>query len=429
MGRSPQSIPPKALWIGLCFPQLESDANQTELESLAAWAGRFTPQVSLEPPCGLLLEVAGSLKLYGGLPALVRAMRSDLHAMGHLAQLAGAPTPRAAWWLARAGRSRFFTELTPLADALRRLPLMVLDCDVRTQTLLRDIGARTLGDLWDLPRDGLGRRCGQALLNQLDCALGRRAEPRRFHEPPPFYSAQQHLPFELTHADPLLQVAERLLQQLAGYLSVRNAAITGFEFILVHRGRAPTVVEIALTAPSREATHMLHLLRERLTRTALPAATHEVRLEARNIQSFAGRHDSLFIDDFSASQDWPRLVDQLRARLGAENVQGIALAAEHRPEYASVSCEVGRRRASPSLNFGLRPLWLLPRPRNLVERQGVPQFDGPLKLLAGPERIQSGWWDAEQEGRDYFIAQSQAQALLWIYRVAARGWYLHGWFA
>jgi len=47
----------------------------------------------------------------------------------------------------------------------------------------------------------------------------------------------------------------------------------------------------------------------------------------------------------------------------------------------------------------------------------------------GPERIQSGWWDGAYERRDYFIAQTPARALLWIYRVAARGWYLHGWFA
>nr|PZN02322.1 MAG: hypothetical protein DIU74_08145 [Pseudomonadota bacterium] len=59
----------------------------------------------------------------------------------------------------------------------------------------------------------------------------------------------------------------------------------------------------------------------------------------------------------------------------------------------------------------------------------MPHYEGPLKLLMGPERIQSGWWDGAYERRDYFIAQTPARALLWIYRVAARGWYLHGWFA
>jgi protein ImuB len=52
-------------------------------------------------------------------------------------------------------------------------------------------------------------------------------------------------------------------------------------------------------------------------------------------------------------------------------------------------------------------------------------------LLAGPERIEAGWWDGQHVARDYFIARNQAQSLLWIYRerdVHAR-WYVHGFFS
>ena len=43
-------------------------------------------------------------------------------------------------------------------------------------------------------------------------------------------------------------------------------------------------------------------------------------------------------------------------------------------------------------------------------------MDGPLILLAGPERIESGWWDGHPVVRDYFVAGNAAQAVLWIYR-------------
>jgi hypothetical protein len=36
------------------------------LEAIGAWACQFTPKVSLEPPQALLLEVEGSLRLFGG---------------------------------------------------------------------------------------------------------------------------------------------------------------------------------------------------------------------------------------------------------------------------------------------------------------------------------------------------------------------------
>ncbi len=44
---------------------------------------------------------------------------------------------------------------------------------------------------------------------------------------------------------------------------------------------------------------------------------------------------------------------------------------------------------------------------------------GPLRLLAGPQRLESGWWNPEPneaQSRDYFIARSETAGLLWVYR-------------
>ena len=81
-----------------------------------------------------------------------------------------------------------------------------------------------------------------------------------------------------------------------------------------------------------------------------------------------------------------------------------------------------------------RPVWLLPQPLALPEQQSRPLLDGrPLQLLAGPERIESGWWDGAHAARDYFIAQAHDGALVWVYRARlplaeppGQGWYLHG---
>jgi protein ImuB len=75
-----------------------------------------------------------------------------------------------------------------------------------------------------------------------------------------------------------------------------------------------------------------------------------------------------------------------------------------------------------------RPSWLLQEPQPLTTRRGRPLHDGPLQLLAGPERIESGWWDGADIQRDYYIARTTLGARLWIYREhsGARGWFLHG---
>jgi protein ImuB len=81
-----------------------------------------------------------------------------------------------------------------------------------------------------------------------------------------------------------------------------------------------------------------------------------------------------------------------------------------------------------------RPIWLLAQPQPLPERRSQPWLDGgPLQLLAGPERIESGWWDGAPALRDYFVASAADGALVWIYRArlpggdaGADGWFLHG---
>ncbi len=76
-----------------------------------------------------------------------------------------------------------------------------------------------------------------------------------------------------------------------------------------------------------------------------------------------------------------------------------------------------------------RPFWLLAEPLLLNVRHDRPIYHGPLQLLRGPERIESGWWDHLRIARDYFVAQDQQAVRYWIYRerdTELARWFLHG---
>lgn len=82
-----------------------------------------------------------------------------------------------------------------------------------------------------------------------------------------------------------------------------------------------------------------------------------------------------------------------------------------------------------------QPVWLLPEPQPLAERGQRPLLHGqPLQLLAGPERLETGWWDDQLALRDYFIAQAAGGALVWVFRrrtptgEGEAGWFLQGLF-
>jgi Nucleotidyltransferase/DNA polymerase involved in DNA repair len=414
-------------WIALYFPPFAqpSTPEHDALHGMALWACRFTPHIVLKEN-GLLLDITGSLVLFGGLKALLQTLRADLKQMNCGVHIASAPTATAAWWLARAAPNRVLLQTEALPQALSPLPLAVLDCADKQRLLFAQLGLRNIGDLAQLPRAGVTKRFGR-VLDQLDQALGVQAEGHSFFEPPESFRVRVEPPAEIEQAEALLFVAKRLVIQLGSFLAARLAAIQAFELQLEHRDAPMTTLRIGLMEPSRDTDHLLHLLRERLTRLALPQPVRAIALHAPELSAWAGKNHSLLQDDTTQAEEWPRLVEQLRARLGAQNVRSIQLQAEHRPEAAFVFAAPDT--PSPTLDFPLRPLWLLPEPRALREHEERPHYQGPLKLIAGPERIRSGWWDGRPISRDYFIAQTAAQSLLWIYREAGRGWFLHGYFA
>lgn len=382
-------------------------AEKEALEAIAAWACQFTSRVSLEPPQCLLLEVEGSLRLFGGCGRLMERLRGGLAQLGFEALLAAGPTPRAALWFARGTGE-------PLS--LEELPVQAIDASPEARALLSKIGIRTLGALLRLPRAGVAARFGQRLLGDLDQVLGRTPEPRDFFVPPGRFSAQLELPSPVMETERVLFAAHRLLLQLEGFLAARQAGVRGFRLALMHRGAVPGAIDIGFSAPRRDAGQGLRLLRERLGRTTLAAAVEAIRLEAAQLVPLSGSTRDLLDDARAEAEDWERLTERLQARLGGERVHGLCLHADHRPEHAWRAAGKGDRVAAPA---NPRPLWLLEPPRRLGE--------GDFVLLAGPERIESGWWDGADVARDYFIA-TRGPSLAWIYR-APEGWFLHGLFA
>jgi len=216
--------------------------------------------------------------------------------------------------------------------------------------------------------------------------------------------------------------------QLAGYLAARSGGVQRFALRLAHRDGGATEIAIGLVTPSRDADHFILLLRERLASVALREPVRAIAIEAADVLPLAGDNLGLFPDEAGAPGSWDRLIERLRARLGTGSVHGVAARAEHRPERASAAAEPGEKQLA--LQFGERPFWLLEAPRPIPEVGAVPNYGGPLTLLAGPERIESGWWDDDDIARDYFVARTPAESLVWIYRERrGGGWYLHGLFA
>ncbi|HNJ75897.1 MAG TPA: DNA polymerase Y family protein [Azospira sp.] len=420
----------------LAVQERDAERERRRLETLACWAGGFTSEVSLALPDALLLEVAGSLRLFGGLEALLARLLQGIAGQGHAACTALAPTPRAALWLAVAGEAGNAAvprclDVADLRDTLGTLPLEVLELDAAQMRRITGFGARNLGDLLRLPRSGLARRLGIGLTTSLAQALGEVPDLRERFRFPDTFRESLELPARVEDAARLLFAAQRLVQVLCGWLAARGSGIAACRLQLEHERGHATLLELVFAAPTRDPERIGRVLRERLERLSLIAPVAALVLLAGAPEPLPGREGGLF-GETAAGEGVMLLVERLQARLGEASVHAVAARPEHRPERASTSVAPGL--GSAAVFPGPRPCWLLPRPQPLSEVGGRPQRDGPLTLLAGPERIESGWWDAgEAEAvgdvrRDYFVALSSRHEWLWVYR-CHEGWFLHGHFS
>lgn len=419
-----------ALASGLQTAPRDTAAEAAALERIAAWAIQFTPAVSIARPAEVLLEIAGSLALFGSLKRLWNEIAEGLRTLGFTASMACAPTPLAALWFARAGLAVRLRHADALKASLPDLPLEAMQCPPEALALLQNVGASTVSDCLALPRDGLARRLGQAFVDDLDRALGRLPDPRLFFAPPTAFKAAQPLPAPAQDAEMLLFAARRLLAELCGFLAATSNGVQRLTFSFAHHGRAPTRLALTLVAATRDADHLTNVLRERLERTALPSPATAIALDSDLLLPLASRNLALLPEAGQGEEAAAQLVERLRARLGENAVLGLKRFADHRPERAWRACPPG---SSGTVNGAVagRPLWLLAEPRRLSEVASAPSYGGRLTLLAGPERIESGWWDSRDVMRDYFVACNPSEALLWIYRERGSGgaWFLHGVFA
>lgn len=439
------------LWHAIQF-----DASAlVERDALSGWATRamrFTPAVSLDPPAGLLLDTGPSLRYFGGLDALENRIRRELD--GHppsIASIACAPTPCAASLLARWRDGARCAGLADLSACLGPLPVGLLAAAQDTLDTLESAGLRRISALLALPRAGLARRFGQALLDELDRALGRLPDPRPRHAPPPAFDMRLELPVRVDSAPALDWAAGRLLERLCDWLQASRKAARRFELLIAHDDGPPdTVVAPGLAEPAWQVDRLRPLLRERLAALKLPAPAIALRLRCSELDAAAVESGQLFPDPVSVTGALAPLIERLQARLGHHRVQRLQPLSDHRPEAAWQACEVDLARLrrkpetsrkpgkpveadEPAARFAAlpRPLWLLDSPVAIGERNGRPFRDGPLNLLAGPERIESGWWEVRSVQRDYFVAEDSLHRLLWIYRERLRddatgGWFLHG---
>jgi protein ImuB len=469
---------------------VDAAADDLALRRIALWATRYTPTASPwaeeNGADGFFLDIEGSAHLFGGEEKLIADLAERLKNFGLAARLAVAATPGAAWALSHFHKTSLFVLPSgEEAAALSGMPVEALRLPPDIRTTLRRLGLKSVGAVIDKPRAPFAARFTAQLLRRLDQALGRLDEPLLPIVAPPVYHSLQYLLEPIVTQEAVIARARRLMQVLVNVLTRDDAGARALRLSLYRVDGAVETIDIGLTLPTRNVSHVARLLDLKL---ATLAATHDTRfnsefgyeaiglaitraepMPARQIEiSAASPSDPSPASgggsgwgSGDAAERYAALIDALRQRLGPQRVRRFEPVASHIPEQAEVLAPIdGEESAWPLADEKNRPLLLLPQAEPTEVTALIP--DGPPRRFSwrgvtydiagaqGPERIGAQWWRApppyppplagEEKGggptRDYYLVEDFGGHRFWLYREGLYGretamarWYVHGLFA
>lgn len=411
------------------FPR-DPTAEQRRLNQLGVLAFDFSNTVSLYTTNSVVLEIKASLRLFGGVDRLFKGINKRLKKFGGEAVVTIAPTPRAAVWLTQSTDNRFIFKAEELVSALRDLPVSVLTADKRRLMGLNRSGIATLSDLLRLPRDGVSRRFGSRLIDDLDLALARQKEPLNLFYPVECFSASVEL-YRPTHKlEYLVSAASTLLSRLEGFLDKRKAATQHIQCVLAHSHEPDTVIDVGSNVTMRKACQFMFLLEEHLQTKQWPAEVTELTVRSTQIDVFFPEQLDLFDTAVTDETRWQQLLERFRVRLGEKALQRLQLNLDHRPEKAqSVFALYSVMEGIDKAGERSRPVWLLSDPQPLKASSQHLCWQGALSLDSEVECIEQGWWDGNDIRRHYRIAHNSNGSRLWLFQDhRSERWFLHGLF-
>ena len=445
------------------------------LAGLGRWAVRLSPWVATDGDEGLVLDVTGCARLFGGEEGLVAVARDGLAALGLTVRAGLADTVGAAWAVARhGGRDE---DAAPVGDAIdqevhatrsraaRRagrparvgagavivppgagravlgpLPVAALRIGPEAGAALAGLGLRRIEDVAVLPRAQLARRLGVAVVRRLDQALGHEPEPVAAARPGPALAVRLTCPEPLGLAADLGAGLGRLAEALAARLKAAGMGARRVRAALERVDGGAAVLEAGYARPVDEAPAIMAVLGLKLDGLDAGFGFEVLRLAAVETEPRAlprrrgGRAES------EAAAD---LIGRLGARIGLDALVRLTPGESHLPEKADI--EVAAAFAAAAEGWPRRPT---PRPLALFPPEPVTPEDESRPPAAfrwrrrrlvraaaiGPERIAPEWWlddPAWRSGtRSYWRVETDEGIRLWLFEARGGempgGWFVHG---
>lgn len=436
----------KVIAPGLKLFEEKPGHNLKLLTHFAEWFLRYTPQVMIDAPDGLLLDVTGCTHLKGGETEYLKDILTRLRDLGYKVRPGMADTIGCAWAVAHCAETGLIVPPGGQRMALKPLPPIALRLPEDILARLNNMGFYTIGDFMLIPKQTLTRRYGKSIVLRLYQAIGQAPEfliPLK--EPVPYTERYPILePIRTREAIEFAvhELTDKLCKRLyAEGLGLRSAVLTYLRI----DGKSEQLC-IGTNHPSQRTDHVFKLLQQHFDQIAPALGIELFILDATKTEPASDKQSILWNGKPGAqSEHVAELLDNIAARVGASNIHRYLPAEHFLPEgVAKNTTDLAALPENEWPDDLPRPLQLLDPPEPIEAMALTPDYP-PKQFIYrkerhiianadGPERIECEWWEQPQPYRDYFNVEDENGQRYWIYSTPdadsslPSNWFLHGYF-
>lgn len=310
-------------------------------------------------------------------------------------------------------------------------------------------GLKTLGDLAQLPRQGLAERLGPAIARLHDILHGKHHRLLTLYRPPQHFQLAQELEYALETLEPLLFLLRRGLDTLCARLASSQRAAISMQLSLTFDDGNLHQLDLRLPEPTSDPPTLLRLLHTHLDTIRAPAPVVAWSLKLLPTLPGEAQHH-LFERSLRDPHKFADTLARIEALLGPGRLGRPEPVATHKPDTFHLHPPLSFKTASPETPATLSPPPLpssttalpLKRLRPPIDVHVASELRGrylhPLALLTGPHRgpisalhgpfsLSGSWWSPEERWhRVEWDLQLSNKTLLRLIFAPPHTWSLEG---
>ncbi|RZM26313.1 MAG: DNA polymerase Y family protein [Pedobacter sp.] len=417
------------------------------LQALGEWCIRYSPQVAVDFPEGLILDISGCAHLWGGEREYLKEIVTRLISKGYHVRGAMADTVGTAWAVARYGKLKPIIAPGAQEEALYPLPPAALRLDPVTTERLLKLGFHTIKSFIHTGRTALRRRFGQDFILKLDQALGNEEEPLQLLQPIEPYAERLPCLEPIRTREGIAIAIKELLERLCKRLYADKKGILTAVLKCYRIDGEILQVQIGSNHPANQVMRLFKLFELKIETIKPKLGIELFTLEAPKVgetdagQEFLWSPEGCGLGDKSLAE----LLDTLANKIGADKIHRYLPEERHWPEQSiRLASSLEEQPATVWRKDRPRPSLLLPRPEKIEVSSILPDNPPMLFIYKGvrhiikkaddAERIERSWWEDQGQHRDYYAVEDEEGRRYWVFRSGhyndeCAEWYLHGFFA